>query len=143
MCKFLQIHITHQGTKHFHYKNNTPKVYVQLNNYLTLPADFGITLDFMYTNGGSKNIWKFKPTYTLDIGVRKSLWKKRIDISLQANDLFQGLIYKYDSRINNVTFYQREDQDRRNISVSVVYRFNNLKSKYRGKGSANDELRRL
>jgi len=125
------------------YKNNTPKVYVQLNNYLTLPADFGITLDFMYTNGGSKNIWKFKPTYTLDIGVRKSLWKKRIDISLQANDLFQGLIYKYDSRINNVTFYQREDQDRRNISVSIVYRFNNLKSKYRGKGSANDELRRL
>lgn len=125
------------------YKNNTPKIYVQLNNYLTLPADFGITLDFMYTNGGSKNIWKFKPTYTLDIGVRKSLWKKRINISLQANDLFQGLIYKYDSRINNVTFYQREDQDRRNISVSVVYRFNNLKSKYRGKGSANDELRRL
>ena len=125
------------------YKNNIPKVYAQLNNYLTLPADFGITLDFMYTNGGSKNIWKFKPTYTLDIGVRKSLWKKRIDISLQANDLFQGLIYKYDSRINNVTFYQREDQDRRNISVSVVYRFNNLKSKYRGKGSANDELRRL
>lgn len=125
------------------YKNNTPKVYAQLNNYLTLPADFGITLDFMYTNGGSKNIWKFKSTYTLDIGVRKSLWKKRIDISLQANDLFQGLIYKYDSRINNVTFYQREDQDRRNISVSVVYCFNNLKSKYRGKGSANDELRRL
>lgn len=125
------------------YKNNTLKVYVQLNNYLTLPADFGITLDFMYTNGGSKDIWKFKPTHALDVGVRKSLWKKRIDISLQANDLFQGLIYKYDSRINNVTFYQREDQDRRNFSVSVVYRFNNLKSKYRGKGSANDELQRL
>lgn len=125
------------------YKNNTPKVYVQLNNYLTLPADFGITLDFMYTNGGSKNIWKFKPTYALDIGARKSLWKKRIDISLQANDLFQGLIYKYNSRINNVTFYQREDQDRRNFSISVVYRFNNLKSKYRGKGAANDEIRRM
>lgn len=125
------------------YQNNTPKVFVQLNNYFTLPADFGIMLDFMYTNGGSKDIWRFYPTHSLDIGVRKSLWKKRIDISLQANDLFQGLIYKYDSRINDIAFYQREDQDRRTFSVSVIYRFNNLKSKYRGKGSANDELRRL
>lgn len=125
------------------YKNNTPKVYVQLNNYFTLTDDFGIMLDFMYTNGGSSAIWKFKPIHSLDLGVRKSLWKKRVDINIQANDLLQGLIYKYDSRINNVTFYQREDQDRRTVSVSIVYRFNNLKSKYRGKGSANDELRRL
>lgn len=138
MAPFITLDYKGEG-----YKNNTPQVYVQLNNYITLPADYGITLDYKYSNGGSKDIWKFRPYHTLDIGMRKSFWDRRIDVSLQANDVFRGLIYKYDSRINDITFYQREDQDRRTFSISFVYRFNNLKSKYRGKGAANDELRRL
>lgn len=125
------------------YKNNTPQVYAQTNNYFTLPKEWGITLDYMYTNGGSNGIYKFKPYQSLDLGIQKSFFDKKLDISLNANDILRTMIHKYDARIENIRFYQREDQDRRTVSLNIVYRLNNIKTKYRGTGAATEEMKRL
>ena len=47
------------------------------------------------------------------------------------------------SRINNIYFWQNEDQDQRHVSLSVVYRFNNYSKKYKGQSAADDVLNRL
>lgn len=125
------------------YQNNTPQIYAQTNNYFTLPKQWGITLDYMYTNGGSVGIYKFKPYHSFDLGVQKTFFTDKMDVSIKANDVFRTMVQKYDSRIGNIRFYQREDQDTRIFSVSLIYRLNNIKSKYRGTGAANEEMRRL
>lgn len=132
--------IDYMGEK---YDNNTPQCYVQSNNYLTLPQGYIIMLDYLFNNGGSIGIYKYKPYHSLNIGIQKSFFKEKLDVSLNANDLFRTMIYKYDSRIGNIRFYQREDQDERYFSVSLIYRFNKLKVKYRGEGAANEEIKRL
>lgn len=125
------------------YKNHTPSVYLQQNNYLSLPADWGVTVDYAYSNGGSKDIWKFKPTHSLNVGVRKSFLHQRLDVSLKAENLFHRLKYKYESSIGNIRFSQFEDRDDSTCTLHIIYRYRNLKSKYRGKGAASDEQRRL
>ena len=45
--------------------------------------------------------------------------------------------------INNIYFWQNEDQDQRHVSLSVVYRFNNYSKKYKGQSAADDVLNRL
>lgn len=137
---FPSFKIDYMGEK---YDNNTPQCYVQTNNYLTLPKGYIIMLDYLFNNGGSIGIYKYKPYHSLNIGMQKSFFKEKLDVSLNANDLFRTMIYKYDSRIGNIRFYQREDQDERAFSVSLIYRFNKLKAKYRGEGAANEEIKRL
>lgn len=126
-----------------HYNNNTPQCYVQSNNYFSLPGGYVIMLDYMFNNGGSIGIYKYKPYHSLNVGIQKSFFKDQLDVSLNANDLFRTMIYKYDSRIGNIRFYQKEDQDERYFSVSLIYRFNKVKAKYRGTGAANEEIKRL
>lgn len=132
--------IEYQGSN---YSNNTPTVYAQTNNYLSFPRKFVFTIDYMYNNGGSVGIYKFRPYHSFNVGVQKSLFKERLNISLNANDIFQTMIQVYDSRMGHIRFHQREDQDERNFSISIIYRLNNIKSKYRGTGAANEEIRRL
>lgn len=133
--------IDYMGTD---YSNNTPQVYAQSNNYLSLPAGFTFIVDYMYNNGGSIGIYKYKPYHSLNLGLQKSFFKERLDVSLNANDLFRTMVYEYDSRIANIRFYQREDQDERYFSVGIIYRFNKMKAnKYRGTGAANEEMQRL
>lgn len=125
------------------YNNDTPQFYIQSNNYVTLPGGYVFMLDYMYNNGGSIGIYKYKPYHSLNLGIRQSFFEDRLDVSLNANDLFHSMIYKYDSRIGNIRFYQKEDQDERYFSLSFIYRFNKVKAKYRGVGAANEDIERL
>lgn len=125
------------------YNNNTPQCYVQSNNYLTLPQGYLVMLDYLFNNGGSIGIYKYKPYQSLNLGIQKSFFADKLEVSLNANDLFRTMIYKYDSQIGNIRFYQREDQDERYFSLSLIYRFNKVKAKYRGTGADNEEMKRL
>ncbi len=125
------------------YNNNKAKYYVQCNNYFNLPKEFTISLDYTYNNGGSIGIYKYKPFHSLNFGVQKSCFDDKLNIGLNINDMFRTMIYKYDSRMGNISFHQKEDQDERFVSINIVYRLNNLKSRYRGSGAANSDIRRL
>lgn len=135
-----RLKIEYQGNE---YNNNKAKYYVQCNNYFNLPKEFTLSLDYTYNNGGSIGIYKYKPFHSLNFGVQKSCFSDKLNIGLNINDLFRTMIYKYDSRMGNISFHQKEDQDERFVSLNIVYRLNNLKSKYRGSGAANNDIRRL
>ena len=71
--------------------------------------------------------------------------KNYLNISLSKTFLNEKLQVKLagDGRINNIYFWQNEDQDQRHVSLSVVYRFNNYSKKYKGQSAADDVLNRL
>lgn len=135
-----RLKIEYQGNQ---YNNNKAKYYVQCNNYFNLPKEFTLSLDYTYDNGGSIGIYKFKPYHSLNFGIQKSCFSDKLNIGLTINDIFRTMVYKYDSRMGNIYFHQKEDQDERFASINIVYRLNNMKSKYRGSGAANSDIKRL
>ena len=135
-----RLKIEYQGNQ---YNNDKVKYYVQCNNYFNLPKEFTLSLDYTYDNGGSIGIYKFKPYHSLNFGIQKSCFSDKLNIGLTINDIFRTMVYKYDSRMGNIYFHQKEDQDERFASINIVYRLNNMKSKYRGSGAANSDIKRL
>ena len=70
---------------------NNPLFVGSLNNTFTLPAGFLLSADFNYQSRGQvQNITLKRPQYTLNIGLRKSLFNDALSIEARANDLLLG-----------------------------------------------------
>ena len=107
-----------------------------LNNVFTLPLGFQFTADFSYqSRGHAQNGTCKRPLYFLNIGLRKSFLNDALSIEARGNDLLLGgkqefMLYMQSSQMNDLTW-----GDTRSFSLTVRYRFNVAKSKYRGTGA--------
>jgi hypothetical protein len=79
----------------------------------------------------------------LNLSIQKSFLQDRLSLKFTAQDVFHKMKFEQDIRIRNVHFWQIEDHKYWNFSLSVIYRLNQLKTKYRGKSSANEQINRL
>jgi hypothetical protein len=79
----------------------------------------------------------------LNISLSKTFLNEKLQVKLAGKHLLNRRMILYDGRINNIYFWQNEDQDQRHVSLSVVYRFNNYSKKYKGQSAADDVLNRL
>ena len=115
-----------------------------LDNVFTLPAGFQFTADFSYqSRGDAQNGTCKRPLYFLNVGLRKSFLHDALSIEVRGNDLLLG--YKQEFRlcmqsaqINDLTW-----SDSRSFSLTVRYRFNAAKSKYKGTGAGLDAKSRF
>lgn len=115
-----------------------------LDNVFTLPAGFQFTADFSYqSRGDAQNGTCKRPLYFLNVGLRKSFLHDALSIEVRGNDLLLG--YKQEFRlcmqsaqINDLTW-----SDSRSFTLTVRYRFNAAKSKYKGTGAGLDAKSRF
>lgn len=123
---------------------NNPLFIGSLNNTFTLPAGFLLTADFSYQSCGQvQNITLKRPQYTLNIGLRKSFLNDALSIEARANDLLLGckqeaLLYMESSQMKDLSW-----SDTRSFSLTVRYKFNAAKSKYKGTGAGQDAINRM
>lgn len=123
---------------------NKPMPIVSFNNSLRLPKEFLLTLDAQYMGDGDvQNIQLKKNNMVVNLGVSKSFFKDRLDISLKGHDLFWqqkdgNLLYNAQMEL-----YQMNRYDSRELELTVRYRFNTAKSKYKGTGAGENEINRL
>jgi len=124
---------------------NQPQLSLQLGNIVTLPHDWLLQADFMmHTHGYTGSNIRIETTNAmLSLSVSKDLFKRRLNIKLSGNDLFNqgsgcGTFY-----FSRMTLTKREDNDSRCVTLSLRYRFNVTPSKYRGTGAGNAEKNRL
>ena len=127
--------------KHF----NHPMLSLQLGNIVSLPHDWLLQADFnMHTHGNTgSNLWVDCTNPMLSLSVSKDFFKRRLNVKLTGNDLFNGgtnhvLVYS-----NRMMFRKMEDNDSRCIQLFLRYRFNVTPSKYKGTGAGNAEKNRL
>lgn len=122
---------------------NNPMAYFTLNNDFVLPKEFIFSLNMDYHTEGSEGSRQQLSSGSVDIGLRKDFLKKRLTVNIIGTDLFhtfrQGATQYSPQCIN---FYEDTYNSRR-VEMSVTYRFNSTRSKYRGEGAANEEIRRL
>ena len=122
-----------------------PMLSLQLGNIVSFPYDWLVQADFnMHTHGNSGANANFDCTNPIfSLSVSKDFFKRRLNIKLSGNDLFNGAINRFTLYSNRMMFRKMEDNDSRCVSLSVRYRFNVTPSKYKGTGAGNAEKNRL
>ncbi|MBQ8066368.1 MAG: TonB-dependent receptor [Prevotella sp.] len=124
---------------------NQPMMTLQLGNILALPHDWLLQGDFnMHTHGctGANAISECtNPIFTLSVS--KDFCKRRLNIKLSGNDIFNGGISRFTIYSNRFMFTKTEDNDSRCVQLSLRYRFNVTPSKYKGTGAGHAEKNRL
>ncbi len=123
---------------------NHPMLALQLGNIVTLPHDWLLQADFsMHTHGYQQNAWFDCTNAMLSLSVSKDFFKRRLNVKLTGNDLFNGAINRFTLYSNRMMFRKMEDNDSRCVQLSLRYRFNVTPSKYKGTGAGNAEKNRL
>lgn len=123
---------------------NNPLFVGSLNSTFTLPAGFLLSADFSFQSCGQvQNITLKRPQYTLNIGLRKSFLKDALSVEARANDLLLGskqeaLLYMESAQMKDLSW-----GDTRSFSLTVRYKFNAAKNKYKGTGSGQDAINRM
>ena len=124
---------------------NQPMMTLQLGNILALSHDWLLQADFnMHTHGctGANVLSECtNPIFTLSVS--KDFCKRRLNIKLSGNDIFNGGVSRFTIYSNRFMFRKTEDDDSRCVTLSLRYRFNVTPSKYRGTGAGNAEKNRL
>ena len=122
---------------------NNPMALVRFNNMFRLPKNYMINLNFNYRSDFDSENIHMRPTMQVDISASKA-FGKHLDVRLSFNDIFNT------ARKSGFTMYSgmREVHTiryntMRGVEISIGYRFNTTKSKYKGKGAANEEKNRL
>ena len=122
-----------------------PMLSLQLGNIVTFPHDWIIQADFnVHTHGNSGVNANFDCTNPiLSLSASKDFCKRRLNIKLSGNDLFNGAINRFTLYSNRMMIRKMEDNDSRCVTLSLRYRFNVTPSKYKGTGAGNAEKNRL
>ena len=116
----------------------------RFNNGIQFPYGWTLHVDLFFQGKGDfQNIYINKNVFMMDASLTKSFFDDRLSFNLQGIDLTHGrkdgnVIYNkhMDLTVNNVT-------DSREVRLTVRYKFNTTKNKYKGKGAAEEEIRRL
>lgn len=114
------------------------------NNIFTLPRDFLFSLDFTCQGkGNTDNYYLDKNLYVCGVSIRKSFLKDALIIEAKGTDLFHDLVYRGQIYAGNSYFYSNNRNDSHKFVLTLGYKFNTTRNKYKGTGAANNELRRL
>ncbi len=125
-------------------KLDTPMLMGTFNNTFSLPKDFLLSLDFTWQGkGNTDNYYLDKDLYICGVSIRKSFLKDALSIEAKGSDLFHGLVYRGQIYVGNSYFFPNNSNDSREFVLTLRYKFNTTRNKYKGTGAANDELRRL
>lgn len=125
-------------------KLDTPMLMGTFNNTFSLPKDFLLSLDFTWQGkGNTDNYYLDKDLYVCGVSIRKSFLKDALSIEAKGSDLFHGLVYRGQIYVGNSYFFPNNRNDSREFVLTLRYKFNTTRNKYKGTGAANDELRRL
>ena len=124
---------------------NKPMLSLQMGNIVALPHDWLVQADFnVHTHGYTGSNFRVEATNAmLSLSVSKELFKRRLNIKLTGNDLFNQGFGRGTFYFDRILFRKTEDNDSRCVELSVRYRFNVTPSKYKGTGAGNAEKNRL
>ena len=114
-------------------------------NSFKLPAGFLLTAGMRWmTTGETQNTRILDDMWTMNASLYKEIWNGRMSFLLQANDIFHtqkmnGLIYSGSVR----TLRMFNEPNTQSVSLTVRFKFNTTKSKYKGTGAGSAQKSRM
>jgi hypothetical protein len=132
----LYAEIFHDETKFLAVESNNAEVtnevdaaLLQLYNGFTLSKDgtFSGNLTFLYVSDYIAGSYNFDPFSTLSLGVRKTLWNNRAELSLNINDIFNDTNTRLTSQYLNQDNSYFAQEEMRYVQVGFKYNFGNFR----------------
>ncbi len=98
-------------------------------NIFTLSQDgsFEGTLFVQYVSDFLSGSYKLDPMTTVSVGLRKELWNKRAELSLNFNDIFNTTNTRLTSEYLNQSNSYASFEENRNIQIGFKYNFGNFR----------------
>lgn len=122
---------------------NRTALYFSMNNEFVLQKNYILSLNMNYQgkmNSYTEEVGEMK---SIDIGLRKYFFNKKLLVNLQATDLFNWINKQLLVQVNTVSYTKLTKYETRALVLTVQYNFNNYKKQYRGKNAAVDDINRL
>lgn len=123
---------------------NRPIFSYYLDNLISLPKGFMITLNASGQTNGYMHTNRFGTTwFTLNASVSKYFLNKSLQLKISATDIFNTRNNDWTMDTYGVFVNKRQSYDHRGVSLSLTYRFQPRKSKYKGEDAAKAEMNRI
>ena len=123
---------------------NRPIFSYYFDNMISLPKGITVTLNASGQTKGDMHTNRIGQTWlTLNASVSKSICHKAILAKLTATDLFNTSCNDWTMDTYGVHVNKQQTYDHRGISLSLTYRFQPRKSKYKGQTASEAEMNRL
>lgn len=122
---------------------NNPIGFFKWNNTFSFPEDFQLNIDMETSTRGEDSSYRIiEPGSSVNLSLYKGFMGGKLTVQLQADDIFSTsssdiLIYSG----NRITIFQPES--RRSFGMTVRYKFNTTKSKYKGTGAGDSQKNRM
>ena len=125
------------------YDYDKPYLDLSMNNTFTLPLHWVLRLDGYFYSGGSRENENYAPRGRVDLSLAKSFLDDTLVITLQGGDLFRWMDPDITRKMNGLVIDEQTRGDSRSISLSLTWRLNTQKSRYKGTGAGRDAINRL
>ncbi len=119
-----------------------PVLTTQFRNTFNLPYGFIFNADFSFNTGGEAENVKLRPSNTLSFGLRKSFFNDALSLRFDAWDILERSSAPLTMYLNDYSIYST-NSDLRRFQLTVRYKFNVTRSKYKGTGAGNSEKERM
>lgn len=115
----------------------------RLDNNFRFSKTFTGNLTLFASTKGNNSIILMKPDRGVNVSLNKTFLDDCLNVNFRVNDIFASRRSSYIIYGECMQFEKWNYSDTRNVRLTVSYKFNSTRSKYRGKGAANEELNRL
>ncbi len=115
---------------------------LQSNHRISLPWDINMELNAKYFGPVAAGIYTVGERYFVDLGLKRSFMDERLDVTLKATDIFEGMRMDVYAEYPGSTFDMNQYFYNRGVSVNLRYSFKNGKSQKQARQESLEELNR-
>ncbi len=123
---------------------NPPMFMFQWQNSVHLPFDIWLNIDAqLMTRGWDNNMRQTNTPWYVNLKLYKGFFKDSLSITVEAKDLFNSAQSSFRLCSDAVQIQQKNFSQGRSVMLTLQYRFNATRDRYRGTGAGNSEKSRL
>jgi len=125
-------------------KMNTPIFMFQWQNAVHLPFDIWLNVDAqLMTRGWDNNTRLTNTPWYVNAKIYKGFFKDTFSMTVEAKDLFDSAKSNFSLCSDAVQIQQKVFSPGRSVMLTLQYRFNTTRNRYRGTGAGNSEKSRF
>ena len=100
-----------------------------MDNSITLPKNYKLQFGGWWQIPGLEGIGRIKPFGSFDVGMSKTVWRKKLQIRAGIRDIFNTQRYQEGAILNTINYSYYRKWESRGVAVSLSYKFGNTNVK--------------
>ena len=126
------------------FRLNKPMLSCGINNMFKLSETLSVGTNMRFqSKGDTQNISMTKNSFVADIDINKSFLDERLWLSFGMSDIFHGSKSRFTKYSGLSQMSMDYKYDSRMVYLTVQFKFNSARNKYKGTGAGNEEKNRL